>query len=286
MSKLRVYFYLLVIVLVSNTVFAKSSVWIAEKDGHSIIIAGSVHLVHPSQLPLPAEYLKAFSLSERVVFEIDLDEMNQSTSLVKMISAFRLKATTLDKTLRSDVWQDLNTVMKEYNVPHALLAYDAAFMSFSLPLIIWKSQGYQEGIDKLLYDQAKRDGKKIIGLETFDEQLKALVTLQEIDPNILIKQTLKEIKKPQFSLDNLIKELYQGQQTMLEKQIAIYDTKEMESFYQTLLINRNKAWIPKIDQLAKDSKSTMVIVGAMHLAGNDSVLQLLKEQGYNISYYE
>lgn len=286
MSKLRVYFYLLVIVLVSNTVFAKSSVWIAEKDGHSIIIAGSVHLVHPSQLPLPAEYLKAFSLSERVVFEIDLDEMNQSTSLVKMISTFRLKATTLDKTLRSDVWQDLNTVMNEYNIPRALLAYDAAFMSFSLPLIILKSQGYQEGIDKLLYDQAKRDGKKIIGLETFDEQLKALATLQEIDPNILIKQTLKEIKKPQFSLDNLIKELYRGQQTMLEKQIAIYDTKEMETFYQVLLINRNKAWIPKIDQFAKDSTKTMVVIGAMHLAGNDSVLQLLKEQGYKISYYE
>lgn len=286
MSKLRVYFYLLVIVLVSNTVFAKSSVWIAEKDGHSIIIAGSVHLVHPSQLPLPAEYLKAFSLSERVVFEIDLDEMNQSTSLVKMISTFRLKATTLDKTLRSDVWQDLNTVMNEYNIPRALLAYDAAFMSFSLPLIILKSQGYQEGIDKLLYDQAKRDGKKIIGLETFDEQLKALATLQEIDPNILIKQTLKEIKKPQFSLDNLIKELYRGQQTMLEKQIAIYDTKEMETFYQVLLINRNKAWIPKIDQFAKDSTKTMVVIGAMHLAGNDSILQLLKEQGYKISYYE
>lgn len=286
MSKLRVYFYLLVIVLVSNTVFAKSSVWIAEKDGHSIIIAGSVHLVHPSQLPLPAEYLKAFSLSERVVFEIDLDEMNQSTSLVRMISTFRLKATTLDKTLRSDVWQDLNTVMNEYNIPRALLAYDAAFMSFSLPLIILKSQGYQEGIDKLLYDQAKRDGKKIIGLETFDEQLKALATLQEIDPNILIKQTLKEIKKPQFSLDNLIKELYRGQQTMLEKQIAIYDTKEMETFYQVLLINRNKAWIPKIDQFTKDSTKTMVVIGAMHLAGNDSVLQLLKEQGYKISYYE
>ncbi len=286
MSKLRVYFYLLVIVLVSNTVFAKSSVWIAEKDGYSIIIAGSVHLVHPSQLPLPAEYLKAFSLSERVVFEIDLDEMNQSTSLVKMISTFRLKATTLDKTLRSDVWQYLNTVMNEYNIPRALLAYDAAFMSFSLPLIILKSQGYQEGIDKLLYDQAKRDGKKIIGLETFDEQLKALATLQEIDPNILIKQTLKEIKKPQFSLDNLIKELYRGQQTMLEKQIAIYDTKEMGTFYQVLLINRNKAWIPKIDQFAKDSTKTMVVIGAMHLAGNDSVLQLLKEQGYKISYYE
>lgn len=286
MIKFRVYVYLLIIALASNTIFAKSSVWVAEKNGHSIIIAGSVHLVHPSQLPLPPEYLKAFALSKRVVFEIDLSEMNQGTSLAKMIQTFKLRGTTLDKTLRPEVWQELNAVMKQYHVPHTLLAYDAAFMSFSLPLIIWQNQGYREGIDKLLYDKAKQENKEIIGLETFDEQLKALTILQEIDPNLLMQETLREIKNPQFSLDALIKDLYQGQQTVLNEQLAIYNTKEMEPFYQVLLVSRNKAWIPKIDQFAKDSVKTMVIVGAMHLAGNDSVLQLLKAQGYKIRYYE
>lgn len=286
MIKFRVYVYLLIIALASNTIFAKSSVWVAEKNGHSIIIAGSVHLVHPSQLPLPPEYLKPFALSKRVVFEIDLSEMNQGTSLAKMIQTFKLRGTTLDKTLRPEVWQELNAVMKQYHVPHTLLAYDAAFMSFSLPLIIWQNQGYREGIDKLLYDKAKQENKEIIGLETFDEQLKALTILQEIDPNLLMQETLREIKNPQFSLDALIKDLYQGQQTVLNEQLAIYNTKEMEPFYQVLLVSRNKAWIPKIDQFAKDSVKTMVIVGAMHLAGNDSVLQLLKAQGYKIRYYE
>lgn len=286
MIKFRVYVYLLIIALASNTIFAKSSVWVAEKNGHSIIIAGSVHLVHPSQLPLPPEYLKAFALSKRVVFEIDLSEMNQGTSLAKMIQTFKLRGTTLDKTLRPEVWQELNAVMKQYHVPHTLLAYDAAFMSFSLPLIIWQNQGYREGIDKLLYDKAKQENKEIIGLETFDEQLKALTILQEIDPNLLMQETLREIKNPQLSLDALIKDLYQGQQTVLNEQLAIYNTKEMEPFYQVLLVSRNKAWIPKIDQFAKDSVKTMVIVGAMHLAGNDSVLQLLKAQGYKIRYYE
>ncbi len=286
MIKFRVYVYLLIIVLASNTIFAKSSVWVAEKNGHSIIIAGSVHLVHPSQLPLPPEYLKAFAFSKRVVFEIDLSEMNQGTSLAKMIQTFKLRGTTLDKTLSPEVWQELNAVMKQYHVPHALLAYDAAFMSFSLPLIIWQNQGYREGIDKLLYDKAKLENKEIIGLETFDEQLKALAILQEIDPTLLMQETLREIKNPQFSLDALIKDLYQGQQTVLNEQLAIYNTKEMEPFYQVLLVSRNKAWIPKIDQFAKDSVKTMVIVGAMHLVGNDSVLQLLKAQGYKIRYYE
>lgn len=278
--------FVIIILTFSHTLLAKSSVWLAEKEGHSIILAGSVHLIHPSQLPLPPEYLKAFTASDRIVFEIDLKEMNSKTSLAKMLNTFKLKGTTLDKTLKPAVWQALKEVMAQYHVPHTVLAYDAAFMSFSLPLIIWQQQGYQEGVDKLLYDKAKQENKEIVGLETFDEQLAALASIKEVDPNVLIEETLNEIKNPQFSLDNLIKELYQAEQTILNEQIAIYTTKEMESFYQVLLINRNKAWIPKIDQFAKGSTKTMVVVGAMHLAGNDSVLELLKEQGYNISYYE
>lgn len=279
---------LLVLIFLSlaNVVLARSSVWLAEKDGHSIILAGSVHLIHPSQLPLPPEYLKAFAASKRIVFEIDLKEMNQVDSLSKMLNAFKLKGTTLDKTLKPEVWQALKVVMAQYDVPQSLLAYDAAFMSFSLPLIIWQQQGYQEGVDRLLYDKAKQENKEIIGLETFDEQLAALASIKEVDPNVLIKETLNEVKNPHYSLENLINELYHADQTILNRQIAIYTAKEMESFYQVLLVNRNKAWIPKIDQFAKDSTTTMVIVGAMHLAGDDSVLKLLQAQGYKISYYE
>lgn len=279
--------FFLIILLLTNTVLARSSVWIAEKEGNTIILAGSIHLIHPSQLPLPPEYLKAYASSERIVFEIDLREMNNTVSMVKMLNTFRLKkGETLDKKLKPAVWQALKKTMVQYNVSPALLAYDAAFMSFSLPLIVWQQQGYGEGIDRLLYDKAITDKKEIIGLETFNEQLTALASLKEIESNTIIKETLYDLNDPLFSLENTVKEVYQGRQSVLDQQIAIYNTTEMEPFYQTLLIRRNKAWLPKIDRLAKDHKPTLVLVGAMHLVGDEGVLKLLETQGYKISYYE
>ncbi|UYZ84518.1 TraB/GumN family protein [Entomomonas sp. E2T0] len=279
--------WLLLIVLIAPMLaYGKSSVWIAEKDNKKIILAGSVHLIHPSQLPLPAEYLKAFDASKRIVFEIDLAEMSSLTSAAKMMQIFQLQGTTLDKTLKPAVWRELQQMMQKHNIPTTLVMFDAAFMSFSLPMIIWQQQGYQEGIDKILYDKAKQQGKAVAGLETFDQQLAALASLKRINPNILIEETLKGLTDPELALDTLIKQVYQGETTAIEDQLEHYKTKDMETFYQNLLVKRNQAWIAQITRYAADNTPTMVVVGAMHLVGDDSVLKLLEEKGYQIKYYE
>lgn len=277
---------MLVVLLLPIVVYAKSSVWTAEKGNKKIILAGSVHLIHPSQLPLPKEYLKAFDVSKRIVFEIDLAEMNDFSSAAKMMQQFQLQGTTLNKTLRPDVWEKLQKVMQQHQVPNTLLMFDAAFMSFSLPIVIWQQQGYQDGIDKILYDKAKQTGKEVIGLETFDQQLAALASLQQIDPNVLIEGTLKGLTDPRLFIDTLINQVYKGESAKIAEQMELYKVKSMQVFYQNVLVNRNKAWIAKIDHYATDGTPTMVVVGALHLVGDNSVLKLLEKQGYQIKFYE
>lgn len=285
MKKFKV--FLLVMLLISPfTSYAKSSVWVAEKDNNKIILAASVHLLHPSQLPLPNEYLQAFDESKRIAFEIDLTELNSLAAAAQMAQQFQLQGTTLDKTLKPEVWQKLATVMQKYNIPTQFTLFDAAFMSFSLPMAIWQQQGYQAGIDKILYDKAKAEGKEVVGLETLNQQLTALGTLKQIDPNVLIEQTLKELADSRFSLDTMIQQIYKGEANSIQEQIKEYNADpSMAKFYQNLLVNRNKAWISKIEQWSSSDKPTLVVVGAMHLIGEDSVLKLLATDGYKISYY-
>lgn len=285
MRKYKIWF--LVLLLISPLLsYAKSSVWLAEQGDKKVILAGSVHLLHPSQLPIPDEYLKAFAASERIVFEIDLAEMNSMTAAAKMMQNFQLQGTTLDKTLKPAVWQKLKGLMQQHNVPTTLVMFDAAFMSFSLPVLIWQQQGYGDGIDKILYDKAKQEGKTIVGLETFDQQLAALASLKEVDPNVLIEETIKSLTDPKLTISALIKQVYQGDTEAIDQQMDALRTKEMEKFYQVLLVNRNKAWISQIDGYASDKIPTMVVVGAMHLVGDESVLNMLADKGYKISFYE
>ncbi|MFQ3190047.1 MAG: hypothetical protein ACI936_001177 [Paraglaciecola sp.] len=52
--------------------------------------------------------------------------------------------------------------------------------------------------------------------------------------------------------------------------------------YQDLLVTRNINWLPKIVNMLSDQPIEFVLVGALHLAGPDSVLAKLKAKGYKI----
>jgi len=57
------------------------------------------------------------------------------------------------------------------------------------------------------------------------------------------------------------------------------DLKQDSQLYQSILGGRNRKWVPKIEALLNDDKNYLVIVGAAHLAGSGSVIDLLKKDG-------
>ncbi|MEE9913627.1 MAG: TraB/GumN family protein [Deltaproteobacteria bacterium] len=48
------------------------------------------------------------------------------------------------------------------------------------------------------------------------------------------------------------------------------------------MVNRNRKWMKKIEGLLAGGSGTMVIVGVAHLAGRDSVVDLLRRRGYQV----
>jgi len=55
-----------------------------------------------------------------------------------------------------------------------------------------------------------------------------------------------------------------------------------EQMYQTMLVKRNLAWLPQIEQMFGNQQRELVLVGAGHLAGQDGVLSLLQAAGYEL----
>ena len=69
--------------------------------------------------------------------------------------------------------------------------------------------------------------------------------------------------------------------TMAALAMAFTDTPEGKLFYDALLVQRNKNWLPQLEQMLATPEVELVLVGALHLAGEANVLQLLREQGYS-----
>ena len=54
------------------------------------------------------------------------------------------------------------------------------------------------------------------------------------------------------------------------------------STYDVMFTQRNRDWIPKLEALFGNQEKELVLVGAAHLAGKNSVLDLLKLRGYTV----
>jgi uncharacterized protein YbaP (TraB family) len=75
-------------------------------------------------------------------------------------------------------------------------------------------------------------------------------------------------------------------QVYLKKDVnALYqfmkDKGVTDNFESTMLIKRNKNWIPKMKKAMKESPSFFA-VGAGHLGGKSGVLALLRKKGYKV----
>jgi uncharacterized protein YbaP (TraB family) len=52
--------------------------------------------------------------------------------------------------------------------------------------------------------------------------------------------------------------------------------------YRRLLTDRNRTWTKRIAEMADCEGVTLVVVGALHLVGEGSVVEMLSEQGRSV----
>jgi uncharacterized protein len=57
---------------------------------------------------------------------------------------------------------------------------------------------------------------------------------------------------------------------------------EYPDLYRPLTVDRNRKWIPQIERLLDAREDYLVVVGALHLVGTDSVIDLLERKGYKV----
>ena len=66
--------------------------------------------------------------------------------------------------------------------------------------------------------------------------------------------------------------------------MAVEMKRNYPKLYQRIDVERNDAWVPKIERMlaAPGHDDTLVVVGALHLLGGDGVVEKLRAKGYKV----
>ena len=252
--------------------------YVLEDADSRVYLLGSLHVLNADAYPLPDDVEAAYADAEAVAFEIDMADM------ASLQSAVMSRATYADGRTLQDAMGDDFAKLEALVGPNA-----AQFSGFEpwavqltlMPLAI-QSAGYdaESGIDLHFLGRAQADGKERLALETAESQMDIFDTMPEADQVAMLVETLDEWE----ALPDRFREMVSAWETGDEEAMAALMNDMPESVRPALLHDRNAAWVPQIEaMLAREGEDVLVVVGAGHLSGAESVIAMLREKGYTLT---
>ncbi len=281
----RFFFFsgLIIFLLWSTACQAKSSLWQVRDGDHTLYLLGSLHVLKKNSYPLHPSIEEIYTASGSVIFEADLDEMDTPPMQQKVLSYGKLPAgQTLQGQLSPETWQRLESKILSLNIkPESIQQLRPWLCALTLTVTELERMGFlaQYGLDEYFYRKAKLDGKKIIPLESVDFQLSLFYSQSRKEQEDFLLQTLDDLQMSEEMAGDLETAWKTGNEEMLSDMI-VKSFAGYGKLYKRLVLDRNRNWLPTLEKILKDEKVTLVVVGAGHLVGPDSVVDLLRRKGY------
>ncbi|MBI5559442.1 MAG: TraB/GumN family protein [Deltaproteobacteria bacterium] len=277
---------ILLLLLAPAPSLARGSLWQVRTGEHVLYLLGSLHVMKKESYPLPVVMDEIYAASSALVFETDMDEMDTPAMQNKIVAYGRLPAgQTLEQQLTLPTWQLVRIKMADLKIPAAQLQTMRPWLcALTLTVTELERQGFlpEYGLDEHFYARAKQDKKKIIALESVDYQLSLFYSQSRREQENFLQQTLNDLQlagELSSDMENAWKtgdgEKLQG---LMAKSFAGYPEQ-----YDRLVLKRNKNWLPLLEKIMKREAVTLVVVGAGHLVGPDSVVDLLRRKGYPVT---
>jgi uncharacterized protein YbaP (TraB family) len=277
--------WLLSAAALANSAGHPVTLWMAEGASNRVYVLGSVHLLRKQDHPLPRVIDAVYDDAETLYMELDMDDLDP---LLMQATFNRLglldEDTSLREVMGDDLYAEAAAAAAELDIPlEKLERAEPWFAAITLEQLALARIGFNPsyGVEMHLLQKASKDGKEIRGLESVEQQLGYLDGLSPGAQQDLLMQTLAESADLRAIMDDLILAWRSGDIDYLE-QTLLDDVSGYPEIYDAIVANRNRLWADTIDELLEQPEDYLVVVGALHLVGEDGVPQLLQRRGVRI----
>jgi uncharacterized protein YbaP (TraB family) len=262
---------------------SNASVWEVSKNGNTLFLGGSVHLLRVEDYPMPAAFDYAFDNSAILVVEADVDRLSD-TEIAEYQNAKSMlpEGQTLRTVLDDAVYNRLETAVGGPDVISVISQYKPSIVINAIQLAYLQLYGFTEnGADLHYLEKSKEEEKPVDFLEDIKVQIDMLGGMADGYENEYVSASLDELPLYAGGVIAFISEWKAGAAAAIEASLSAQET-EWPAIYQAMIYDRNMAWIQKLEQYLTTDPIEFVIVGLAHLHGHDGLLIRLKNQGYTI----
>ena len=260
---------------------------VSDADNH-VYLLGSFHLLKPDDYPLPAEVDRAFDDAESLLFEVDPAALTSPETVATMQKYMAYEdGKSLSTVLPKATLEKLGTLVSASGGSlQAMEQSEPWAVSLGLVMGITQAMGFKPelGLDRNLMERAAKAGKPATGLESVDDQIKAMDSVPYSEQADGLDEFLSDPKKAIRQMQDMHAWWRAGDIVNLDEQLRGEMARKTPQSYKLLDVDRNNAWLPQIEKRLTGSKSddTLVVVGSLHLLGSDGLVEKLRAKGYKV----
>jgi uncharacterized protein YbaP (TraB family) len=262
--------------IVAKDPLAAPLFWSATKDGKTTHLLGTMHMGVDAEARLPAIVWQKLDAS--VMFAVETDATDPA-----VLGMGSRASGTLRGDLGEEYWKKLEALLD----PKLLSGLDKMKPAITVAMLSMRGLPRTPPMDGILLTRAKGKDKQIVYLEPATKQaalldkwldVRALKSILD-DPDGGIANTKAMLEAYLSGDEAKLVALSDAQKA--EQLKAGISEKEYEQSLDEMLYQRNASWIDPIEKMHAKGPA-FVAVGALHLVGPKSVLELLAARGYKI----
>lgn len=260
--------------------------WRVKGPHSTVYLLGSIHILKTNDYPLPQPVQDAFAASRTVMFETDLDKMDEPAKQRDLAEhALLPPGVTLSNVLSQDTYRKFRREVQRLGLTPDLFDRTKPYVAaMTLEVLALKELGYsaEDGIDRYFLEHARNQGKRVLSLEPVEFQFDLVTSMPDGEAEQLVRNTLQDINNLREVSGELWLAWRTGDADKLDELVRRSMLGAPETFERDI-IARNLQWLPRIEELLQSRGTAMMIVGAGHLVGPQGIVELLKAKGYRVT---
>ncbi|HEX8571306.1 MAG TPA: TraB/GumN family protein [Allosphingosinicella sp.] len=257
------------------------AMWTLADSDTRIFLFGTIHMLPKGSGWRTPAFDKALAGSDELVLEVaDLDDMMASARAMQKLGMSPGLPPIAERVPESKR-AALRAMIAESGYPEAV--YDRLeTWAAALPLlgVAFKRLGLDPelGVERQIGAPFRASGRKVIGMETIEQQLGFFDTLSEPAQRALLASVVEDSAETRAQFRAMLESWQRGD---LKGVARTFDdeTQMSPELKEALMRRRNARWAEWLERRLETPGTVFVAVGAGHLAGEDSVQKMLAAKG-------
>lgn len=264
---------------------AEPAVWKIEDADSTILIFGSFHLLPEGVKWRPEALDLALVQADDLWFEIPLDTAVTSKAQADVLQKGMLpEGESLSAMLSPQGRKALAAVAQRLNLPLSTLErLQPWYAETALGMAVYRQQGAlpEEGVERQIANSAPPQAQ-MKALETADQQIDMFASGTRAAQIASLENSLTLFQDDPGYFNRLMDFWLKGDAAALDREVLGELRRTDPAQYKTMIVDRNHAWLPVIEERLRGSGQTVMVVGVGHLVGKDGLPALLRAEGIKV----